>query len=380
MQNPQAFGCLDIRQHPNIHTQSTQSLSAPKHAAKPARFHAALVTLAALLLVLPFSAVNAVGEAQPALTRHVRAAAQSGEAKLVGDLPEDTVLKLNLVLSLRDPAGLDRFLKDLYRPGSSSYHHYLTVEQFTERFGPSQQDYDAVVRFAKENGFKITGGTLDGMDVDVEAPVFAIESAFHVNMLTYRHPTEDRTFYAPDREPTADLPFRLWQIDGLDNFSLPYTALEKASDFAKAHGISPDKVVAHAKTGSGPGTGFLGSDMRAAYYGSGPLTGAGQNLALIEWAGIDASDLNKYYSTTGQTRHVTVTLISPDGTSLSCVQTSNKKTTCDDTEQTIDMTQALGMAPNLKSLTMFVSGNSSTLLAAVSSHNPLPTTIGCSLG
>ncbi len=120
--------------------------------------------------------------------------------------------------------------------------------------------------------------------------------------------------------------------------------------------------------------------MRAAYYGSGPLTGAGQNLALIEWAGIDASDLNKYYSTTGQTRHVTVTLISPDGTSLSCVQTSNKKTTCDDTEQTIDMTQALGMAPNLKSLTMFVSGNSSTLLAAVSSHNPLPTTIGCSLG
>jgi hypothetical protein len=380
MQILQAARLQDNRQRSKTQPHPMRPLSTFRRFAKTARFHAAAaVTLAGLLLVLAFSAVNAQGEAQPALTRHVRTATQSGEAKLVGELPEDKVLKLDIVLSLRDPAGLDRFLKDLYRPGSSAYHHYLTVEQFTERFGPSQQDYDAVVRFAKENGFKVTGGTRDGMNVQVEAPIFAIESAFHVNMLTYSHPTEHRTFYAPDREPTADLPFRLWQIDGLDNFSLPRTAMEKASDFAKAHGISPDKVVSHAKTGSGPSQSFLGSDMRAAYYGSGPLNGAGQNLGLIEWAGIDANDLNEYYSSTGQTRHVTVELFSPDGTSLSCVETNNPKTACDDGEQIIDLTQALGMAPELKSLTMFISGNSTTLLAAASSHNPLPTTIGCSL-
>jgi hypothetical protein len=381
MRIPQAASLQDNRHHSKTPPHPTQPLSNVKIFAKASRFHAAAaVTLAGLLLVLPFSAVNALGEAQPALTRHVRAATQSGEAKLVGDLPENTVLKLDIVLRLRDPAGLDRFLKDLYRPGSSAYHHYLTVEQFTERFGPSQQDYDAVVRFANENGFKVTGGTRDGMNVAVEAPVFAIESAFHVNMLTYRHPTEDRTFYAPDREPTADLPFRLWQIDGLDDFSLPHSGPAKASDFAEAHGISPDKVVDHAKTGSGPSKSFLGSDMRAAYYGSGPLTGTGQNLGLIEWGGIDVSDLNKYYSNTGQTRQVTIVLFSPDGTSLSCVETNNKKTACNDGEQIIDLTQAMGMAPQLKSLTMFISGNSSTLLAAASSHSPLPTTIGCSLG
>jgi hypothetical protein len=345
------------------------------------RFKAAAAVMIAIpVLLLPFSAANAAGEAQPAFTRHVRAAVESGEATLVGELSKKTVLKLDIVLSLRNPDALDRFLKDLYRPGSAVYHHYLTVEQFTERFGPSQQDYDAVVRFAKANGFKVIGGERDGMNVIVEAPVPAIEAAFHVNMLTYRHPTEDRIFFAPDREPTADLPFRLWQISGLDNFSLPKTGMVKKSDFAKARGLAPDQMEPDAQTGSGPGKSFLGSDMRAAYYGSGPLNGSGQNIALIEWAGVDMTDIDNYYSNAHQTSHVPIVLFSPDGTSLSCVETSNPKTACDDGEQIIDMTMALGVAPELKSLTVFISGDSTTLLAAASSHSPLPSVVSSSLG
>src|ERR1035441_9618579 len=38
---------------------------------------------------------------------------------------------------------------------------------------------------------------------------------------------------------------------------------------------------------SGPSASFLGSDMRAAYYGGTGLTGAGQNLGLLEYAGTD---------------------------------------------------------------------------------------------
>ncbi len=45
----------------------------------------------------------------------------------------------------------------------------------------------------------------------------------------------------------------------------------------------PDAVVTHATTGSGPSASFLGSDMRAAYYGGTALTGAGQNLGLFEY-------------------------------------------------------------------------------------------------
>jgi len=278
-------------------------------------------------------------------------------------------------LPVRDQTGLDSFLKELYDPASASYRHFLTVAEFTEKFGPTRADYDAVVLFAKTNGFDVVGGSRDGMIVQIRGPVSAVEIAFHVNMGTYQHPTENRTFYAPDREPTPNLPISLWHISGLDNYSIPHPNFVKKSDYAKAHGISADAVVSHATTGSGPSASFLGSDMRAAYYGGTALTGAGQNLGLLEYLGTDLADLTTYFKNVGQTNNVPITLVSTDGTSTSCVSPS-----CDDTEQTLDMTQAIGMAPGLSSLVMYIGSTDTAIISAMTTHSPLATTIGCSWG
>jgi kumamolisin len=232
-----------------------------------------------------------------------------------------------------------------------------------------------VVRYLKSNGFTVVGGSRDGMDVQVKGPVSAIESAFHVSMHTYQHPTESRIFYAPDREPTTSLPIALWHVSGLDNYSIPHPMYVKKSDYAKAHGISPDQVVKHATTGSGPSASFLGSDMRAAYYGGSALTGAGQNMGLLEYEGTDLADLNTYYTNVGQKLSITPVLLSTDGTSTACTYPS-----CDDTEQTLDMTQALGMAPGLASLTVYVGSTDTAMISAMTTHSPLPATIGCSWG
>ncbi len=317
--------------------------------------------------------------AQSVLTHHLREDVRSGRAQSVGRLPADQIMNLNIVLPLSDPAGLDNFLTALYDPKSASYRHFLTVSEFTERFGPTQAQYDDVVNFAKLNGFTVIGGSRDGMNVEIRGPVSAVETAFSLHMRNYQHPTEGRTFYAPDSEPTTDLPFDLWHVSGLDNYSIPHTMLVKKSDYAEANGIDASKVVSHATTGSGPSASFLGSDMRAAYYGGGPLTGSGQNLGLLEYLGTDLADLNTYFKNTGQTNNVPITLLSTDGTSTSCVDTKAGGN-CDDTEQTLDMTQAIGMAPGLASLVMYVGSTDTAIISAMTSHNPLPTTIGCSWG
>jgi kumamolisin len=318
-------------------------------------------------------------QAQAFFTRHVREVSRNGEANPIGQLPPDQIMQLDIVLPLRDPAGLDSFLNELYDPTSPSYRHFVTVPEFTERFGPSQEDYDAVVRFAKANGFTIIGGTRDGMDVQIKGPVSAVEMAFHVNMRTYQHPTENRIFHAPDNEPITNLPFSLWHLSGLDNYSIPHPMLVKKSDYAKVHGIDPEAVVFHATTGSGPSASFLGSDMRAAYYGGTALTGAGQNLGLLEYYGTDLADLNTYFKNVGQTNTVPITLLSTDGTSTSCVYNSAGGM-CDDTEQTLDMTQAIGMAPGLSSLVMYIGSTDTAIISTMTTHSPLPTTIGCSWG
>jgi subtilase family serine protease len=161
------------------------------------------------------------------MTRHVREVVVNGAAKLVGELPANKTMHFDVVLALRHQPELENFLQELYDPSSPSYKQYVTPQQFAERFGASQEDYDALIAFAKANGFKIIGGSLESRDVQFSAPVANVNKAFHITMGVYQHPTENRTFFSPDREPSADLPMQLWHITGLDNYSIPHPALQR---------------------------------------------------------------------------------------------------------------------------------------------------------
>ncbi len=336
---------------------------------------ALFTAVAAVLYTMPTAAV-----AQSVMTHHVRDIVRTGEVVPNGRLPQQQVLQLDLILPLRDPGGLRNFLTDVYNPESPNFRHFVSPQEFTARFGPTQAQYDEVVAFARSHDFEVTGGSRDQMEVRLKGTVGAIEAALHVSLNTYSHPTESRSFYAVDREPTPNLSFRLWHVSGLDNFSIPKPLYVKKSDFAAAHGMYPEQVVSQATTGSGPSASFLGSDMRAAYYGGTALTGAGQHLGLVEFGGTDLADLNTYYANVHQTKSVTVNLISTDGSATTCYYnplTGN----CDDTEQTLDMTQALGMAPGLASLDVYFSDSDDVaIISAMTTHNPLPATIGCSWG
>ena len=345
-----------------------------------------VLTIAAML-----TACTLAGSAQSLMTRHVREVVLNGQAQPVGHLPAAQVMQIDIVLPLRDQAGLDAFVADVYNPSSPNYRHFLTPEETSALFGPTQENWDALVSFAKENGFTVVNGSLKKRDLVLTGTVSAIESAFNVTMRTYQHPTEDRVFYSPDREPYVSLPFQIEHISGLDNYSKPHPLFVKRSDYAAALGISAEEAVSHATTGSGPSASFLGSDMRAAYYGGTVLTGAGQTVGLFEYVGTDLADLTTYYKNAGQTEPFTPKLVSVDGTSLTCTCSSKNMTTCengttttscDDTEQTLDMTQAMGMAPGLAGLTMYVGSTDTAIISAMTTtaDGPLPGTIGCSWG
>jgi subtilase family serine protease len=290
------------------------------------------------------------------LTHHVREVTANGQAKFVGRLSRTQSLRLVLILPLRNQAELDELLNALYDPSSASYRQFLTVDQFTARFGPTEEEYNALIDFAKANGLAVVGTSRNRLNLDVSGSVASIEQALHLTMGLYQHPTESRFFYAPDREPTPDLAVQLWHIAGLDNYSIPHPA-----------GLHRNPgVKRNATTGSGPSASFLGSDMRAAYYGGSALNGSGQSLGLLEYYGTDLTDLNTYFANAGQTNHVPITLVSTDGTSTSCVYPS-----CDDTEQTLDMTQALGMAPGLASLVMYVGSSDAAIFNAMATATPL---------
>lgn len=146
----------------------------------------------------------------------------------IGELPATNQLRLAIGLPLRDPDGLQKFLAQVYDPGSTNYHRYLSPQEFTERFGPTTADYQMVEEFARTNGLSITATHPNRMLLDVEGPAGKIEQAFHVKLMLYHHPSENRDFYAPDREPSVSEQLPISDVSGLQNYSRPKPAVSGA--------------------------------------------------------------------------------------------------------------------------------------------------------
>ena len=111
----------------------------------------------AISLLCSIAMTNAPAQSQVLATKHTRDAVMGGQAAFVQHLNPAQTLHLVIGLPLNNRAELNSFLENLYNPASPNYQHYLTGNHYTDMFGPSQADYDAVVRFAQNNGFVVTG-------------------------------------------------------------------------------------------------------------------------------------------------------------------------------------------------------------------------------
>jgi hypothetical protein len=319
---------------------------------------------------------NVSGGGTPLLVQVVPQAVTAGQARLVGSLKSAQRLKLAIHLPAQNQAALNMLLQQLQDPSSPSYHKYLSVDEFTAQFGPSQADYDAVVAWAKAQGLTVTGTARNRHLVDVEGSVDDINAALHIVMSSFQRPdvSVKSQFYAPDREPTVNLSVQLLEITGLDNFSPPQRKLKQGSpsDIAGA--------IANA-TGSGPGGIFFPSDMRAAYYGNGPLTGAGQTIGIFSFDGYIDNDVPLYYSLQGiPNPNVPVTNVLVGGYSGVCDAGDGSGTSpCDDGEQVLDIVNSVGMAPGVSQVIFYEGLSGPDILNQMAIDN-LAKVISCSWG
>jgi Pro-kumamolisin, activation domain/FG-GAP-like repeat/Bacterial Ig-like domain (group 3) len=315
----------------------------------------------ALLLLLAGDAANAQAQIQT-LGHHVRSEVLSGKAALVGPLAPDQQLNLSIVLPLRNQAQLTSLLARLYNPSSPDYRKFLSVEQFADQFGATAADYQAVVSFAQANGLTVTESHANRLVVPVTGTVAQINQAFNVRMNLYQHPAENRTFYSPDREPSLALDIPVAHIAGLNNFSKPQPMLVPGQNVAPIADV----------TGSGPGGSYLGSDMRAAYYGDTKLTGTGQAVGIFEFDGYYLSDVNLTFSNAGQSYSVPINNVLLDGA-------TGNPTEGNDTEQVLDIVQAIGMAPGLSQVRVYIGNNDADILSSMASEN-IAKQLSCSWG
>jgi subtilase family serine protease len=236
------------------------------------------------LSIAILGSISAHAGATRVLGGHVPAAAALAQPR--GRLPGTNSLRLAISLPLHNREALFNLLQRLYDPASPDYHRYLTPAQFNEMFGPTAQDYQAVLHFARTNGLEIVATRDSRMLLDVRGEVLDVEKAFHVRMQTYQHPTEARSFHAPNVEPSVDGDLPILDVIGLSDYALPRPMLRR-----KLRNTNPAPALGSQADGY-----YLGSDFRKAYVPGVSLTGAGQMVGLLEFDGFYTNDIVAYES------------------------------------------------------------------------------------
>src|SRR6185312_13559572 len=92
------------------------------------------------------AAVAALGcapvSARPLLSAHVPAVVREHAVAVAGAPDQNAHLQLTIALPMRHQGELNELLGALYNPQSPLFHHWLSVAEFTKRFGPTPRDYD----------------------------------------------------------------------------------------------------------------------------------------------------------------------------------------------------------------------------------------------
>ena len=268
--------------------------------------------------------------------------------------------QLNLTIGLprRNRAALDSLVQQLYDPASPNYRRYLTPEQFGERFGATEGDYQAVLDFVKANGLTVIKTHPNRLVVEVEGTVADVERVLHVTMREYQHPREARKFYAPEGEPTLDLSVPILEISGLNNYSRRRPMLHR-SPLVPSGNVAP-------KSGSGPSSTYIGKDFRNAYIpGATNLTGAGQMVGLLQFDSYYTNDIKNYITAAGISTSVVLTNVAV-GKVIATPGDGNG-------EVTLDIQMVISMAPGVSKIYVFEATNDdsvswSTMLSTMASY------------
>ncbi len=255
------------------------------------------------------------------LSGHVPSLART--TPVVRHLDRATHLSLAIGLPLRDPDGMRATAEQVADPSSPSYRHYLTPEEVTARFAPTESDYAALLDFARASGLTVAQTFPNRVLATVSGAAGDLERALHVTLSVHLRP-DGTEFFAPDDEPRVDAAVPIQHVAGLDD----------AAPVRRLGG------------GSWSNGSFDSKDLRTTYAGCDPgLTGAGQTLGLIEIGEFVPNDLKTYAS--GQS----IPLVPTNVITIAGGPTPN--VTEPDVETTGDIEVANGMAYGIKQIDVF---------------------------
>src|SRR5882757_3745359 len=173
---------------------------------------ASIVMIALLAIASLPRIVLAAGAISPLEGNHPDEAADLASE---GSAQSSRQLKMRLMLALNHRKDLEKLLAEQQDSSSPEYHRWLTPDEFSRRFGPTDAQIAKVSRWITDQGFKIESTSAASRTITFSGSVAQVEKALGVKIAA----TADGSTFANTTDPAvpADLAPLIDSFEGLDN-------------------------------------------------------------------------------------------------------------------------------------------------------------------
>ncbi|MDE2565480.1 MAG: S8 family serine peptidase [Burkholderiales bacterium] len=266
----------------------------------------------------------------------------------MGATPAATTMTVSIVLKVRDPEALDEFIADTVNPDSGRYHRFLSVEQFRDRFAPSDGQIRRVTRYLQGLGISVDEVYANHLIIKATGTAAQFSQAFSTSLRDYDD-DHGKRFHRPDSEPRVPdlLQDLVLYVAGLNTQSSQFHPRSTNAQALRARlGQALPAVV--LPSGNGTATGVPGSFTTgdvAGFYGVNPLyakgyTGKGMTVGIATLADFVPADAYTYWSSIGQAvKPNRITQVRVDGGGMLSGAAGSGETS-------LDVEQSGGLAPD----------------------------------
>jgi uncharacterized protein (TIGR03437 family) len=226
--------------------------------------------------------------------------------------PVDSALKLDLVtLALKatpdQQADLEQLLNEQQDRTSPNYHHWLTPEQYAERFGLSPGDIGKVRLWLESQGFAVTYVARGRNRMTFSGTAAQLGGAFHIEI--HRYAVDGEMHFANAAEPS--IPAALEPVVAgflnLDDFHLK----PPLAPFKSGSGRNPStpKLTANGNHALAPDDIATIYDITRLYKAG--VDGSGQRVVVAGQSDINQADITDFYGAFGVPVYVPKVVLEP---------------------------------------------------------------------
>jgi len=255
-----------------------------------------------------------------------------------------TNVTTSIILNVTDPQGLESFVALASTPGSPEYHRFLNVDQFVQRFAPSNRQIQQFVRYLESYGITVDKVYADNLDITVTGTAAELNAAFSTQLRDYTR--NGQTFHRPAWKFVLPGSFAslVLSVPGLDNGAGEFHPQNVRLGQGAYSAATPAAVTWPTNgTASGVPGDYTVGDV-ANFYDFNPLyragiQGRGQTIGIMTLANFNQADAYAYWQDIGlQVKRNRITVVPVDGG----VQVAPG---IGDNETSTDVEQSGGLAP-----------------------------------